>query len=100
MHDLGPEGGCAGGEVVVPRTPEESPPVYAPTPADSSSRGWKLFLHPRLPPRLVARCRGRALLPIQIKGDRRHHLRSHATSVEDCESRRGRLQPNQLKCVV
>ena len=98
--DLGPDGGYAGGEVVVPRTPEKSPPGYAPTPAVSSSRSWKLLLHPRLPPPLVARRRGRALLPIQIEGDRRHHLRSHATSVQDRESRRGRLQPNQLECVI
>ena len=27
MIDRGPEGGYAGGEVVVPRTPEKSPPV-------------------------------------------------------------------------
>jgi len=98
--DLGPEGGYAGGEVVVPRTPEKSPPVYAPTPAVSSSRGWKLLLHPRLPPPLVARRRRRALLPVQIKGDRRQYLRSHATNVQDRESRRGRLQPNQLECVI
>src|SRR5205823_1135989 len=65
-----------------------------------SSRRWKLLLHPPLPPLLVARRRRRALLPVQIKGDRRHHLRSHATGVQDRESRRGRLQPNQLECVI
>ena len=90
-----------GGEARRDRRPRKSRrPVYAPTPAISSSRSWKLLLHPRLPPPLVARRRGRALLPVQIKSDGRHHLRSHGTNVQDRESRRGRLQPNQLECVA
>jgi len=94
--DLGPEGGYAAAKLSCPAPPKSRRLCTL----VSSSRGWKLLLHPRLPPPLVARRRGRALLPVQIKGDRRHHLRSHATNVQDRESRRGRLQPNQLECVI